>query len=97
MTFIAKALADGLRLLMKGNLSTAYYDVSQMTTAICERIRFLVLYFFIMNVGILVEKLKAGNYEELQLRMQKYKRKWKVILSIFLVGEIGVLALIVIR
>ena len=68
-----------------------------MTTAICERIRFLVLYFFIMNVGILVEKLKAGNYEELQLRMQKYKRKWKVILSIFLVGEIGVLALIAIR
>ena len=94
MTFIAKALADGLRLL---NLSTAYYDVSQMTTAICERIRFLVLYFFIMNVGILVEKLKAGNYEELQLRMQKYKRKWKVILSIFLVGEISVLALIAIR
>ena len=94
MTFIAKALSDGLRLL---NLSTAYYDVSQMTTAICERIRFLVLYFFIMNVGILVEKLKAGNYEELQLRMQKYKRKWKVILSIFLVGEIGVLALIAIR
>jgi hypothetical protein len=65
VTFIAKALADGLRLLMKGNLSSAYYDVSQMTTAICERIRFLVLYFFIMNVGILAEKLKAGNYEEL--------------------------------
>lgn len=97
MTFIAKALADGLRLLMQGNLSTAYYDVTQMTTAICERIRFLVLYFFIMNVGILAEKLKAGNFEELQLRMQKYKRKWKVILSIFLVGEIGVLTLIVIR
>lgn len=97
MTFTAKALADGLRLLMQGNLSTAYYDVTQMTTAICERIRFLVLYFFIMNVGILAEKLKAGNFEELQLRMQKYKRKWKVILSIFLVGEIGVLTLIVIR
>ena len=96
MTFIAKALADGLRLLMQGNLSSAYYDVSQMTTAICERIRFLVLYFFIMNVGILAEKLKAGNYEELQLRMQKYKRKWKAIISIFMVGEIGVLALIVI-
>jgi hypothetical protein len=97
VTFTAKALADGLRLLMQGNLSTAYYDVTQMTTAICERIRFLVLYFFIMNVGILAEKLKAGNFEELQLRMQKYKRKWKVILSIFLVGEIGVLTLIVIR
>ena len=97
MTFIAKALADGLRLLMQGNLSTVYYDVTQMTTAICERIRFLVLYFFVMNVGILAEKLRAGNYEEFQLRMQKYKRKWKVILSIFLVGEIVVMTLIVIR
>jgi hypothetical protein len=29
--------------------------------------------------------------------MQKYKRMWKVILSIFMVGEISVLALIVIR
>ena len=68
-----------------------------MTTAICERIRFLVLYFFVMNVGILAEKLRAGNYEEFQLQMQKYKRKWKVILSIFLVGEIVVMTLIVIR
>ena len=69
MNFIAKALADGLRLFMQGNLSTTYYDVTQMTTAICLRIRLLVLYFLIMNMGILAEKLKAGNYEELQLRM----------------------------
>jgi hypothetical protein len=97
VTFIARVLSEGLRLLMQDNLSSAYHDVSQMTTAICERMRFFVLYFFIMNVGILAEKLKGCNFEELQLRMQKYKRKWKFILSIFLVGEICVLTLIVIR
>jgi len=54
ITFFAKALADGLRILLEGNLSTVYYDISQITTAICIRLRYLVLYFFVMNVGILV-------------------------------------------
>ena len=65
MTFFVKALADGLRLLFEGDLSTVYYDLSQIATAISIRLRYLVLYFFVLNIGILVQKLRANGFEEL--------------------------------
>ena len=72
ITFFVKALADGLRVFIEGDLSSVYYDLSQIATAICIRLRYLVLYFFVLNIGILVQKLQANSFEELKLRMQKY-------------------------
>ena len=65
MTFFVKALADGLRILIEGDLNNVYYDLSQIATAICIRLRYLVLYFFVLNIGILVQKLRANGFEEL--------------------------------
>ena len=73
ITFISKALLDWMRILeqSKENI-TIYYDVTQVTTSICERIRVLVLYFFVMNIGIFAVKLRSMTYDELELRLQKY-------------------------
>ena len=65
MTFFVKALADGLRILIERDLNNVYYDLSQIATAICIRLRYLVLYFFVLNIGILVQKLRANGFEEL--------------------------------
>jgi hypothetical protein len=69
----------------------------QIITPIFEEIRILVLYFFVMNVGILLKKLRSMTYEELQLRLQKYKLKWKITISIFSVAAICVLTMIILR
>ena len=67
----------------------------QIITPIFEEIRILVLYFFVMNVGILLKKLRSMTYEELQLRLQKYKLKWKITIFISSVGAICVLTMII--
>ena len=69
--------------------------MTQATTPIFEEIRILVLYFFVMNVGILLEKLRSMTYEELDFRLQKYKLTWKITISISAVGGICVLTMII--
>ena len=69
----------------------------QIITPIFEEIRILVLYFFVMNVGILLEKLRSMTYEELELRLQKYKLKWKITIFISSVAAICFLTMIIYR
>jgi len=71
--------------------------VTQITTLICEEIRILVLYFFVMNVGILLEKLRSMTYEELELRLQKYKLTWKITIIISTLGSACALTMIILR
>ena len=71
--------------------------MTQVTTSLSEEIRILVIYFFVMNVGILAEKLRSMSFEELELRLQKYKLKWKITISIFSVAAICILTMIIFR
>jgi hypothetical protein len=97
ITFISKALSDWMRILVQSSEDSIFYDATQATTSLCERIRILVLYFFVMNVGILAEKLRSMTFDELKLRLQKYKLKWKITISIFSVAAICVLTMIILR
>jgi hypothetical protein len=96
-TFISKALSDWMRILVQSSENSIFYVVTQAATSLCERIRILVLYFFVINVGILAEKLRSMSFEELKLRLQKHKLKWMITIFIFSVAAIFVLTMIILR
>ncbi len=90
-------MADTLRVLLDGDLSPIYYDMTQVTTAVCIRLRTLVLFFFVMNLEVLGNKVMATSYQEMQLRLQKVSRRWRAMIAMFVAGEVAVLVLIVAR
>ena len=63
----------------------------------CIRLRTLVLFFFVMSIEVLGIKVMATSNEEMQMRLQKVSRTWRIMLAGFVAGELSVLALIVAR